>query len=214
MKKGMNYVENRTALPPASNHFVLDALMGKGEEIQNLHLKKYKENGERVFSGEVDSDLAAPITLAMEQMGHRNLAVYNELLMLEEHVVEVWHAWKTYWQRNKSSQKTVVWSKAQKSANKLAESQWIDKLREDFASNPGPDKIGTLLALDPCLVFKLKASIAIGANGKLRDKFAFSMAYESLLRIKAEASGGISPITRSFGDILGVGPAIGRLYSQ
>jgi hypothetical protein len=212
MKKGKDYVENRTALPPASNDFVLDVLMRKGKEIWDQHLKKYEENQEKVYFG-VDPDLSAPIASAIRQIGHQNQAVYNELIELVEHVEKVQCGWQTYWAR-KPRPKAKVWSKAKKSANKVADDQQIDELRNDFASNPGPDKIGILLALDPGLVSKLKASIAINVKERHTDKFAFAMAYGTLLKIKAEASGNVSPIARSFGDILGVSPAIGRFYSQ
>lgn len=214
MKKGMDYVENRTALQPASDCFVLDTLMRKGEDIKNQHLRKYKESREKaVCSGEGDPDLIAPIARAIEQIGYRNQAIRDELMKLEDHVEKVRHAWRTYW-GSRSSRRAVVWGKAKKLADRQANARRIEELRNDFASKPGPDEIGILLALDPRLVSKLKASIAAGANGGLNDKFAFAMAYESLLTIKAEASGGVSPIARSFGDILGVSPAIGRLYSQ
>lgn len=213
MKKGKDYVENRIALPPASNHFVLDVLMRKGEELRNWHLQKYEENKEKVYSGRVDPDLAAPIACAIEQIGHKNQAVYNELMELVEHVNKVWNTWGTYW-KSKPNQQAMIWSKAKKWADKTADIQQIAELQKDFVSSPGPDKIGILLSLDPYLVSKLKASIAIGANGRPRDRFAFAMAYKTLLRIKAEASGGVSPIAHSFGDILGVSPAIGRFYSQ
>jgi hypothetical protein len=107
-----------------------------------------------------------------------------------------------------------VWSKAKRSADRQTVARRIEELRNEFASNPGPDEIGTLIALDPRLVSRLKASIAVGTKDGFSDKFAFSMAYESLLMVKAEALGGVSPISRSFGDILGVSPAIGRFYSQ
>ncbi|KAF9650456.1 hypothetical protein BDM02DRAFT_3267857 [Thelephora ganbajun] len=214
MKKGGNYVENRTALPPASNYFVLDVLMRKGEEIWNQHLKKYKESREKVVGhGEMDPDLTAPIARAMEQIGSRNQPIREELIKLEEHVEKVRHAWRTYW-GSKSGRRTMAWSKTKRSTDRLADARRIEELRSDFISNPGPDEIGTLLALDPRLVSKLKASIAARSNGGPSDKFAFAMAYETLLAIKAEASGGVSPIARSFGDILGVSPAIGRFYSQ
>ena len=210
MKKGGDYVENRMALPPASEHFILDALMRKGEEIRNQHLKKYKENREKVVSSAgVDPDLTTPIARAIEQIGHRNQPIRDELIKLEKHVEKVRQAWRDYW-GSKSNRRTTVWGKANKSRDRLADARRIEELRNDFVSNPGSDEIGPLLALDPRLVSKLKASIAAGAG----DKFAFAMAYETLLTIKAETSGGVSPITRSFGDILGVNPAIGRFYSQ
>jgi hypothetical protein len=214
MRKGGDYVENRTPLPPASSHFILDVLMRKGEEIRNRHLKKYKENREKVVGfGRVDPDLTAPIARAIEQIGHRNQPIRDELTKLEEHVGKVRHTWSAYW-GSRSGRHVVVWSKSKKSMDKLANAQRIEELRNDFASNPGPDEIGTLLALDPRLVSKLKASIAAGTGSGPSDKFAFAMAYETLLTIKAEASGGVSPIARSFGDILGVSTAIGRFYSQ
>lgn len=213
MKKGKDYVENRRPLPPFSNQFVLDVLMRKGKEIGDQHLKKYKEKRKEGYFGEVDPDLVAPITRALDQIGHQNQAVHCELMKLVEHVEKVRHGWRTYWS-SKPNQQSMVWGKAKKSAKKLADDQRIEKLREDFASSPGPDEIGILLALDPYLVSKLKASIAISVNQRPSEAFAFSMAYETLLKIKAEASGGVSPITHSFGDILGVSPAIGRFYSQ
>lgn len=213
MQKGKDYVENRRALQPASHNFVLDVLMRKGREIWNQHLKKYEENKEKVYFG-VDPDLSAPIAHAIEQMEHQNQAVYNELIKLVEHVKKVHHAWLSTWRKYKTSQQTMIWSKATKSANRFAADQQIDMLRNEFASNPGPDEIGILLALDPCLVSKLKASIAVSVSGESKNGFAIAMAYETLLKIKAEASGSVSPIARSFGDILGVSPAIGRFYSQ
>jgi len=211
MKKGGDYVENRTALRPASECFVLDVLMRKGEEVRNQHLKKYEENREKVVgSGETDPDLTAPIARAIEQIGHRNQPIRDELIKLEKHVEQVRHAWRAYW-GSRSGRHVVVWSRTKKSMDKLADARRIEELRNDFLLNPGPDEIGTLLALDPRLVSKLKASIAAGGHN---DKFAFAMAYETLLTIKAEASGGVSPIARSFGDILGISPAIGRFYSQ
>jgi hypothetical protein len=60
--------------------------------------------------------------------------------------------------------RTVVWSKAKKSTDRLADARRIEELRNDFVSGPGPDEIGTLLALDPRLVSKLKASIAASAG--------------------------------------------------
>jgi hypothetical protein len=214
MRKGMNYVENRTALPPASNHFVLDVLMKKGEEFRNQHLKKYEESRERVFSSGADPDLIAPIARAMEQIGDRNRGIRDELTRLKEHVEKVRCTWGTYWGSTKSSRQMAVWSKAKRSADRQMIARRIEELRNEFALNPGPDEIGTLIALDPRLVSKLKASIAAGTKDGFSDKFAFSMAYETLLTIKAEAMGGVSPIARSFGDILGVSPAIGRFYSQ
>lgn len=214
MKKGGNHVENQTALKPVSDFFVLDALMRKGEEIRNRHLNRYEQNKERVFrSGELDPDLTAPIARAIEQIGSRNQAVRDELTKLEEHVERVRHAWRAYW-GSKSSRQKMGWGKVQRLADRQANNRRIEELRIDFASNPGPDEIGILLALDPHLVSKLKASIAAGANGGLSHKFAFAMAYESLLTIKAEASGGVTPIARPFGDILGVNPAIGRFHTQ
>ena len=213
MKKGGDHVENRTALSPASNRFILDVLMRKGEEVRNRHLKKYEENKARVVgAGGMDPDLATPIARVMERIGQQN-PIRDELIKLEAHVEKARHAWRAYW-GGKSGRRTVVWSKAQKSTDKLVNARRIEELRNEFASGPDHDEIGTLLALDPCLVSKLKASIAARTGGGFSDKFAFSMAYEHLLTIKAEASGGVSPIARSFGDILGVSPAIGRFYSQ
>ena len=214
MRKGKEQAENRVALRPASNRFVLDVLMRKGEEIRDRHLKKYEENKGRVIgAGRTDPDLVAPIARAVEQIGHRNQLIREELVKLEMHVERVRHAWSTYW-GSRSSRRVVAWSKAKKSADRLANSRRLEELRSEFASGPDPDEIGTLLALDPRLVSKLKASIAASSGGGFSDKFAFAMAYETLLTIKAEASGGVSPIARSFGDILGVSPAIGRFYSQ
>ena len=214
MKKGEGYVENRKALPPASDRFVLDVLMGKGEEIRNRHLKKYEEDREKVVdASRMDPDLTAPIVRAIEQTVHKNQPIRDELMKLEMHVGKVRDAWRTYW-GSKSGRRVAVLGKARKSTNRLADARRIEELRNEFASGPSPDEIGTLLALDPRLVSKLKASIAASASGGLGDKFAFAMAYEALLTIKAEASGGISPIARSFGDILGVSPSIGRFYSQ
>lgn len=214
MKKGESYVENRKALRPASDRFVLDVLMRKGEEIRNRHLKKYEEDREKVVdAGRTDPDLTAPISRAIEQIGHKNQPVRDELVKLETHVKNIRHAWRTYW-GSKSGRCTMEWGKARKSTNRLADARRIEELRNEFVSGPGPDEIGTLLALDPHLVSKLKASIAASTSGGSGDKFAFAMAYENLLAIKAEASGGISPITRSFGDILGVSPGIGRFYSH
>lgn len=211
MMKGVDFVENRAPLQPASNNFVLDVLMRKGELIRDQHLTKYEE---RVFhSSEIDPDLTAPITHAIERIGHRNRAIRDELTKLEEHVERIRRVWRTYW-GSKSGRRTVTRSKSEKLADKLAETRWMDEIRNDFASNPGPDEIGILLALDPRLVAKLKASIAAGTSGRPSDKFAFAMAYETLLTIKAEASSGVSPIARSFGDILGVSLPIGRFYSQ
>ena len=210
MKKGGDYLENRTALPPASNHFILDVLMRKGEEIRNRHLKEYEEDKEKVVDpGRTDPDLTAPIARAIGQIGYRNQPIRDELMKLDAHVKKVRDTWRAYW-GSKSGRPTVAWGKTKKSMNRLANARWIEELRDEFASGPGPEEIGTLLALDPCLVSKLKASIAAGSG----EKFAFAMAYETLLAIKAEASGGISPIARSFGDILGVSPGIGRFYSQ
>jgi len=212
MKKGGDNTENRTALPPASNHFILNVLMRKGEEVRSRHLKKYEENKARVVgAGGMDPDLTAPIARTMERVGYH--PIRDELIKLGMHVEKVRNAWRTYW-GSKPNQRTVVWSKAKKSTDKLADARRIEELRNEFASGPGHDEIGTLLALDPRLVSKLKASIAASTGGGFSDKFAFAMAYEHLLTIKAEASGSVSPIARSFGDILGVSPAIGRFYSQ
>ena len=212
MKKGGDHIENRKALPPASNYFVLDVLMRKGEEVRSRHLKKYEEKRAKfVGVGWMDPDLTAPIARTMERVGYH--PIRNELIKLEMHVEKVRHAWRTYW-GSKSSQRRVVWSKAKKSTDRLADARRIEELRDEFASGPDHDEIGTLLALDPRLVSKLKASIAASTGGGFSDKFAFAMAYEHLLTIKAEASGGVSPIARSFSDILGVSPAIGRFYSQ
>jgi len=214
MKKGGNHVENRMALRPASNHFILNVLMRKGEDIRNQQLKKYEESRRKVVGyNEGDPDLTGPIARAIERIGHRNQPIRDELIKLEKHVEKVRREWCAYW-GSRSGRRTVVWSKAKKSTDKLADARRIEELRNDFVSNPGPNEVGTLLALDPRLVTKLKASIAAGVNGGLSDKFMFAMAYETLLAIKAEASGGTSPIARSFGDILGVSPGIGRFYSQ
>lgn len=213
MKKGVDCVQNRTALPPTSDRFVLDVLMRRGARIRNLYLKKYKEDREKVVgAGGTDPDLIAPIARAIERIGHQNQPIRDELTRLEMHVEKVRCAWRAYWE-SKSGRRTLSWGKAKKSADRVADARRIEELRNDFASGPGPDEIGTLLALDPRLVSKLKASIAAGVGGGLSDKFAFAMAYETLLTIKAEASGSVSPIARSFGDILGVSPAIGRFYS-
>ena len=68
----------------------------------------------------------------------------------------------------------MVWSKAKKSTNRLADARRIEELRNEFVSGPGPDEIRTLFALDPRLVSKLKASIAASASGGSGDKFAFA----------------------------------------
>ena len=215
MKKGADYVENRKALPPASKHFVLDMLMKKGEEIRNQHLKKYEENREKVIgAGGMDPSLTAPIARALEQIGPQSQPIHGELMKLEMHVAKVRRAWSIYW-GSKSGKRMAVWSKTGKSMSRLADTRRIEELRNDFISGPDPGEIGTLLALDPRLVPKLRASIATrSSGGGCNDRFAFAMAYETLLTIKAEASGSTSPISRSFGDILGVSPAIGRFYSQ
>ena len=215
MKKGEDYVENRKALRPASNYFVLDMLVKKGEEIRNQHLKKYEENKERVISaGGMDPSLIAPIARALEQIGPQSRPIHSELMELQMHVERVRGAWRVYW-ASKPGRRMALWSKAGKSTSRLADTRRIEELRGDFISGPDTGKIRTLLALDPCLVPKLRASIAAGSSGGgSSDRFAFAMAYETLLAIKAEASGGTSPIARSFGDILGVSPAIGRFYSQ
>lgn len=215
MKKGGDYVENRKALPPASNRFVLDALMKKGEEIRKQYLKKYEENRERVIvAGGMDPCLTAPIARALEQIGPQSQPIHSELMKLEMHVKRVRSAWGVYW-ASKSGRCMTVWGKAGKSTSRLADNRRIEELRNDFISGPDPGEIGTLLALDPRLVSKLKASIAArSSGGGCKDRFAFAMAYETLLAIKAEASGSTSPIARSFGDILGVSPAIGRFYSH
>jgi hypothetical protein len=212
MKKGEDHVENRIALRPVYNCFVLDVLMRKGKEIQDRHLKRYEEDKEKIVdAGRMDPDLTAPIARAIELIGDNNQPIRDELTKLETHVKKVRQAWRTYW--SKSGGPVLVRSKAKKSTDRLANTRWIEELRNEFVSGPGPDEIGTLLALDPHLVSKLKASIAVSDSGRSGDRFAFAMAYETLLAIKAEASGGISPIARSFGDLLGVTPGIGRFYS-
>ncbi|KAI6015621.1 RNA dependent RNA polymerase-domain-containing protein [Pisolithus marmoratus] len=171
-KKGETNMVKRDKPP-----FILDALMEYGDALKQKHLKEYQHHWNSQQDDDVDEDLAGPWRAARakaDQARAENLSVFSSNLEdIEIHVQRLLDAYK------KVAAATRGTTRSSSSSNPYTE------LACKFLQKPKFRGFQAFSDGDVCLI---KASLA--ALKSMR--FAFSVAFRDLCRIKAQASGSVA----------------------
>ncbi|TFY61557.1 hypothetical protein EVJ58_g4444 [Rhodofomes roseus] len=189
------------ALPP----FILDQLLTAGKALETRFLQSF-ETLQPTSAHSFDADLSKPwadadswATRLQEQ--RRYAEPRNDLQQIHRHVEKHVRLWQL---AAGKSTATPSRTRRKRTASVAKPSDDFKLIAKSFAD--GPENV---VFYDVKTICTLKASCAYKTN----PKFAFSVAFYDLCRIKAE-SFGIAPQTREFADMMAVPSSVRRILTQ
>ncbi|KAH9885398.1 RNA dependent RNA polymerase-domain-containing protein [Cubamyces lactineus] len=201
---------NRIVLrrPPTLPRFVLEVLQESGEDMRDKLLSSYDALRENAGLRDNDPDLLQPYAQAATLSDHPVFGPH--LTIIKEHVRAHILQWQNAARESKpSSPSKARRAKARSSARSSAMSEkkrWRD-LGQSFASGPQvpPDSPLVLLGSIEAIV----ASCAYTMNAK----FAWSVAFQPLCKIKAARQGSIG-MAGHFADSMAISSSAVRVFEQ
>lgn len=191
-QRGQNVrIKRGQDLPP----FILDILQGFGDKLKEGFLREYTnlsgQPGAARF--EADRDLLGPYQKIMGKLSRIESLTYpnelarearTELRTIEAHVENMKSEWARIFRTSPTS----------------ARDRMLDNLRRKFESGPDSD-VRYLSHFGD--IPEIRASCAYRQCSADIPRFAFSMAFDVLCKIKAQESGGTT-LSREFADLVTV----------
>jgi len=196
-----------------SRRFVLDELVDAGKTLENELLARYDDMRQRMAIRSLDPDLAKPFeqakNLAMIAKASGWDPIAAEIQAIERHVQNHLQSWRELSKSVKSPQKaTSSQSRHVSKAKDNKESRYMDLA---IAFSRGPKEIALLSSL-PASVDAIMASCAY-VHAPEHSNFAFSVAFRTLCKIKADAAGSIA-LSREFAEAMTIPAPAVRIFSQ
>ena len=206
-RKGDNFSEHRGGQnlqfkrDPKLGEFILDHLFDAGRKIQDEEIKRYDGLKPRFFGD--DQDLRRPWE-KMQLWVNDSSPVGPDLALIQKHIDSHIKEWQAI--ASRTSKKSTPWAKGKAHATKSAQVQY-DELARSYAAGPGisPD---SLLA-SAADIERLKASYAYTK----KPKFAWSVAFQALCHIKADAEGSVA-FKAEFADLMSIPASTNRVLEQ
>jgi len=192
---------------PSLPSFILDVLLGAGKTLETRYLKEF-EQSQHGRNQHIDHDLRKPLEDALawatrlrEEKGYTEPE--RELQRINDHVEEHIRRWRSAASKSKTAM-APAGSRPKASSPAVKPSELFMRVAKSFADGPTD-----IAFYDARSMSTLKASCAYTVN----HKFAFSVAFYDLCRIKAESLG-IAPQTREFADTMTVPSSARRILLQ
>lgn len=209
--QGNGCPKRSSGLPP----FILDELLKEGKQLENHYLQLFEGTTSYPRRRPQDAELSKPWSDAQSrsrEIAARGCEVLTkELEMIEKHVTL--HV--TQWQRacgNSRSSADLTPPSPHKTRSSRRDdtppeprrNQAFKDVSRSFADGPKG-----LIFYDDGMVAMLRASCAYRVN----PKFAFSVAFYELCKIKSTSAGAL-PYVREFGDMLAMPSSARRILMQ
>ncbi|KAI0829054.1 RNA dependent RNA polymerase-domain-containing protein [Trametes gibbosa] len=194
--------------PPVLGRFILDELLQEGERMRDFHLHRYDQFIQTTqYSARSDQELLRPYTTASALPDLSQ--VKSDLTRIRTHVEEHITKWQKTARASKSTPRTPSRrgkTRGGRSAPVEGRNKWRE-LKKSFAT--GPDIASDSLLATLGDLEALKASCAYALN----PKFAWSVAFQALCRIKATSQGSIA-LTGTFADSMSISSSAVRVFEQ
>jgi len=189
--------------------FVLEMLLKAGGDIQVELLAKYDKLGRGVDKN-LDLDLLRPFdkanNLAIQTQARGFKGIATEIGQVQEHIKEHLNSWRSLCKTPKSPAKASSSKSRTEAQPKPNKENAFKDLAVAFSR--GPKDIPLLLDVPQSLA-AIMASYAYREN----PKFAFSVGFRSLCKVKADAVGSVA-FSRPFAEVMTVPSAAVRVLSQ
>ena len=207
-RKGDNFSQHRTdqnlrfKRDRALGEFIIDYLFDAGRKMQDEEIKRYDSLKPRFFGN--DQDLLRPWKKVQLWLNDSS-PITPDLALIQKHVDDHIKEWQAITQR--TSSKSTPWAKNKARVSKSAAQAQYDELARSYAAGP-EIPVDSLLACT-ANVERLKASCAYTA----KPKFAWSVAFQALCHIKAEAEGSVA-FKAEFADLMSIPASTNRVLEQ